>query len=41
MKILSPFGPRIVKIKFPKILINKINKEIDKIISDKKNLKKK
>ena len=40
MKILSPFGPRIVKIKFPKILINKINKEIDKIISDKKNLKK-
>ena len=40
MKILSPFGPRIAIIKIPKNIIYKINKEVDKIIVDKKKLKK-
>ena len=35
LKIFSPFGPKIAKLKFSKILINKINKEVDKIISNK------
>ena len=40
MKILSPFGPKIAILKIPKNLINKINKEVDKILIDKKKLKK-
>ena len=40
MKILSPFGPKITIIKIPKSTINKINKEVDKIIIDNKKLKK-
>ena len=39
MKVLSPFGPKLGKIKLPKNLIKKINAEIDKVIS--KNLSKK
>jgi len=40
MKLLSPFGPKIAIIKIPKIIINKINYEVDKILDDKKRLKK-
>jgi len=40
MKVLSPFGPKIAQLKFNKSLINKINKEVDRISSQKK-LKKK
>ena len=40
MKVLSPFGPKIAQLKLDKSLINKINKEVDRISSQKK-LKKK
>ena len=40
MKILSPFGPKIAIIKIPKNIIKKINLEVDKILNDKKRLKK-
>jgi len=40
MKILSPFGPKIAKLKLPQFLIKKINAEIDKILSKKKLIKK-
>jgi uncharacterized protein (TIGR02466 family) len=40
MKVLSPFGPKIAQLKLNKSLINKINKEVDRISSQKK-LKKK
>ena len=40
MKLLSPFGPKIAIIKIPKIIINKINYEVDKILDDKKRLRK-
>jgi len=40
MKILSPFGPKIAKLKLPQFLVKKINNEVDKILS-KKNLVKK
>ena len=40
MKVLSPFGPKMAQLKFSKSLINKINKEVDRISSQKK-LKKK
>ena len=40
MKVLSPFGPKIAIIKIPKKIINKINREVDKILSNKKMLKK-
>ena len=39
MKILSPFGPKIAIIKIPKKKINTINKEVDKILNNKKRLK--
>ena len=32
MKVISPFGPKIAKLKFSSQLINKINFEVDKII---------
>ena len=35
LKVLSPFGPKIAKLKFSKQLINKINHEVDKICSNK------
>ena len=38
MKILSPFGPKITIIKIPKIIIKKINQEVDKILVNKKQL---
>ena len=40
MKVLSPFGPKIAIIKIPKKIVNKINQEVDKILGDKKKLKK-
>ena len=40
MKVLSPFGPKIAIIKIPKNIIKKINLEVDKILNDKKKLKK-
>ena len=40
MKIISPFGPKIAKLKFSNNLINKINIEVEKIINKKKLLKK-
>ena len=40
MKVLSPFGPKIAQLKLNKSLINKINKEVDKISSSKKLTKK-
>ena len=40
MKILSPFGPKIAQLKLNKSLINKINKEVDRISSSKKLTKK-
>ena len=36
MKVLSPFGPKIAQLKLDKSLINKINKEVDRISSQKK-----
>ena len=35
LKVLSPFGPKIAKLKFSKNLINKINYEVDRISSNK------
>ena len=40
MKIVSPFGPKIAKLKLSNYLIKKLNKEVDRILS-KKNLIKK
>ena len=40
MKVISPFGPKIAKLKLPNNLIKNLNKEVDRIIS-KKNLIKK
>ena len=40
MKILSPFGPKIAKLKLPQFLIRKINREVDKILTKKKLVKK-
>ena len=40
MKILSPFGPKIAKLKFSNSIIKKINTEVDKIIAQKKLSKK-
>ena len=40
MKVLSPFGPKIAMVKIPKKIINKINKEVDDILNDKKRLNK-
>ena len=40
MKVLSPFGPKIAIIKIPKSIVNKINREVDKILNSKKRLRK-
>ena len=40
MKILSPFGPKIAKLKFSNSIIKKINNEVDKIIAHEKLPKK-
>ena len=40
MKIISPFGPKIAKLKISKSIVNKINNEVEKIINKKKLSKK-
>ena len=40
MKVISPFGPKIAKLKFSVHLIKKINSEVDRILSSKKLIKK-
>ncbi len=40
IKVLSPFGPKIAKLKFSNSLIKKINTEVEKITSNKKLAKK-
>ena len=40
MKILSPFGPKLGKIKIPSKIISQLNKEVDKIIKSKSKTKK-
>ena len=40
MKVLSPFGPKIAQLKFNKILIDIMNREVDRISSQKKLTKK-
>jgi len=40
VKILSPFGPKIAQLKFSKTLIKKTNDEVDRILTQKKLLKK-
>jgi hypothetical protein len=40
MKVISPFGPKIAKLKFSSKLIKKINSEVDRIILKKKLVKK-
>ena len=40
MKVISPFGPKIAKLKFSNKLIKKINNEVDKILNKKSLLKK-
>ena len=40
MKVLSPFGPKIAKLKFSNKLIKKINNEVDQILNKKSLLKK-
>jgi uncharacterized protein (TIGR02466 family) len=40
IKILSPFGPKIAKLRFSKKLINTINSEVDRINSNKSLAKK-
>ena len=40
MKILSPFGPKLGKIKIPSKIISLLNKEVDNIIKSKSKIKK-
>jgi len=40
LKVLSPFGPKIAKLKFSQLLIGKINLEVDRITKQKKLIKK-
>ena len=40
LKVLTPFGPRIAKLKFPLSVIKKINLEVDRITKQKKLIKK-
>ena len=40
MKVISPFGPKIGKLKIPKSILNKINIEIDKILMNNSKIKK-
>ena len=39
MKILSPFGPKLGKIKIPYKIISQLNEEVDKIIESKSKIK--
>jgi len=40
LKVLTPFGPRIARLKFPQSVIKKINLEVDRITKQKKLIKK-
>ena len=40
MKVISPFGPKIAKLKISKLIVDKINNEVEKIINQKKLSKK-
>ena len=40
LKVLTPFGPKIARLKFPQTIIKKINLEIDRITKKKKLTKK-
>ena len=40
MKVISPFGPKIGKLKIPKSILNKINIEVDKILMNNSKIKK-
>ena len=40
MKVISPFGPKIAKLKFSNQLIKKINNEVDQILNKKSLFKK-
>ena len=40
MKVISPFGPKIAKLKLSNQLIKKINNEVDQILNKKSLLKK-
>ena len=40
LKVLTPFGPKIARLKFPQLLIKKINLEVDRITKQKKLIKK-
>ena len=40
LKILSPFGPKIARLKFPQSVIKKINLEVDRITKKEKLIKK-
>ena len=40
MKILSPFGPKLGKIKIPTKIVSLLNKEVDKIIRNKSKINK-
>ena len=40
MRVISPFGPKIAKLKFSSKLIKKINNEVDRIVNKKGLLKK-
>ena len=35
MKVLSPFGPKLGKIRIPTKIVSQLNKEVDKIIESK------
>ena len=36
LKILAPFGPKVARLKFPPLVIKKINLEVDRITKQKK-----
>ena len=40
LKVLAPFGPRIARLKFPLSVIKKINLEVERIVKQKKLIKK-
>ena len=40
MKILSPFGPKLGKVKIPSKIISQLNNEVNKIIESKSKIKK-
>jgi len=40
LKVLAPFGPRIARLKFPHSVIKKINLEVDRIVKQKRLIKK-